>query len=251
MFLWDRTPPADALAALHRLAPPSAQASHLTLFWVAGTPDDPVQRWLVYQAVPVQHLAEGRLEAFLAFAPCRCPTWPAGMRGWDAPCPRCGHRPSPERQRVLDYYLATGCLAAPFWVIQGTDGGHKWRYSAEEAAWARWAGLPDEPPAAGELAYADCDQRVVRKLRAYDLAQRAQTSLAAASETDRVAAEQGLRKAMLAAYSLEAQDTVRDGWNALSGLTNVVHDTPRQLAHDDDWVDEQFVETGAVHAFVN
>jgi hypothetical protein len=249
MFVWNREPDASALAALHRLAPPSPQVSHLTLFWCSGTPLAPIQRWLVYQAVPVRYLTEGRLAAFLAYAPCRCATRPLALSGWDRPCPRCGHRPSPERQQVLDYYLRTGCLAAPFWVVQGHAGGHKWKYSAEEAAWARWAGLPDEPPTAGDLAYAECDQRVIRKLRAHDLAQRAQAQLANASTVERRGAEQGLRKAMLAAYATEAEDTVRDGWSALSGVTHVTHDQPKQLAHDDDWVDEQFVETGAVHAF--
>jgi hypothetical protein len=105
------------------------------------------------------------------------------------------------------------------------------------------------PPTAGDLAYAECDQRVIRKLRAHDLAQRAQAQLANASTVERQRAEQGLRKAMLAAYATEAEDTVRDGWSALSGVTHVTHDQPKQLAHDDDWVDEQFVETGAVHAF--
>lgn len=54
--------------------------------------------------------------------------------------------------------------ARQLWILQGTRGGHPTRYQPPEMDLLRAQGLDQEPPAVGELPYADFDMRVVRQM---------------------------------------------------------------------------------------
>jgi hypothetical protein len=222
------------------LQPPTERGTHLALVWETGTPADPVQRWVIYEAVPQQYLADGTIEALKEFAPCRCPKNPDLM----GTCRRCGRVQSPGRHRILDYYLRTGCLLKPFWVVQGSGGGHAYRYTAQERSWARFLGRPEAPPAPGDLPYAPVDQRVIRQLRARDRAHRAEATLALAADQAERDAEVDLRKAMLASFAGEMRDAVHDTWTGIADAIPVRHGDSRWDTVDDDAVDERYVSTG-------
>jgi hypothetical protein len=249
LFRWTWEAPDAWQQALQRLAPPQDRSSHLHLLWGAGTPLEPVQRWVIYQAIPALYLTPGRLGAFLDFAPCRCPTTPLELAGWDVPCGRCGRRPDAERQKVLEYFFQTGCLSAPFWVIQGRDGGHKWRYNSADAMAARFVGRPDTAPEAGTLPYAPFDNRVLQKIRLTDQCQRAERDFATADANSRRDAEEAFRMLMLRAYTHEAEDTAKDLWRAFADVP-VIHGETRYDQLDDDAIDEAYVTTGDVNALL-
>jgi hypothetical protein len=54
-------------------------------------------------------------------------------------------------------------------VIQGDEGGHKRWFSPVEKKFLKLAGLPPEPPAPGDLPYAEFDDRTMKRLQEWDL----------------------------------------------------------------------------------
>jgi hypothetical protein len=67
-----------------------------------------------------------------------------------------------------ELHLETGCYPQPFWVVQGSQGGHKWSFTDEEERLAAMKGFPVEPPEPGALPYAPLDRRVLAKIAVYD-----------------------------------------------------------------------------------
>lgn len=192
VFRWDVPVPPAWQDQVARLAPKTERASHLVLWWESGSPAEPVQRWVVYEATPLALVPRWKLEAFLADPPCCCSY---ESRTLDR-CARCGGVQSPGRHRIRRHLMATECLALPFWVIQGVHGGHRVRYNATEQNWAALMRRPTTPPEPGSLAFAPFDQRVVRRIRLYDRAQRAHQSLAHAYAAEQGRAEQDFRRAL-------------------------------------------------------
>jgi hypothetical protein len=170
--------------------------------WESGTPLDPVSRWVIYEAVPLAFVPDWKQEAFFSDPPCRCATPWTPER-----CEKCHGLNSPGRSRILDYLLKTECLALPYWVIQGSHGGHKHRYSQVEQQWQRMVGHQDTPPDPGSLPYAEFDQRVVRKLRSHNRAWSAFGNLLNAHEDEKQQALLAFRKALLryVDHSVEAE----------------------------------------------
>lgn len=243
VFHWDRPVPEEWAAQVAQLAPRTDRASHLALFWEAGSPSEPVQRWVLYEATPVNLVQPWRLGMFLADPPCRCSY---ESRALDR-CPRCGGMQSPGRTRILRYLQQTECLALPFWVIQGHDGGHRTRYSQVEQQWAALARKPTEPPDPGSLAYAPFDQRVIRKVRQLDRARWAHRSLAEAAKHEKVAAEQDFRRALSDYLDL----SVASAFDELSRQrrANLIDELPRHHTADRLTVDtaearDTFITTG-------
>lgn len=61
-------------------------------------------------------------------------------------------------------YKETQCFGVPFWVIQGSHGGHPLTFTESQRQIARHKKLPEDPPNAGDLPYAPFDQRVIDAL---------------------------------------------------------------------------------------
>lgn len=76
-------------------------------------------------------------------------------------------------------YRETGLYAWRWWVIQGKNGGHRYKWEKEELPClvSQLKGLGDQPPAIGDLPYAPFDQRVLRAVRAEQKAARAARAL--------------------------------------------------------------------------
>ena len=81
-------------------------------------------------------------------------------------------------------YRDTGLYVTPWWVIQGSRGGHRYKWEKEEVASlvASIKGLGDQPPCAGDLPYAPFDQRVLRAIRGEWMAKRASDMLRSLSD---------------------------------------------------------------------
>jgi hypothetical protein len=148
-------------AQVHGIAPPSERVSWLHLTWEPGEEGDPVERYVVWQMVPPRATAailwaDGQRLVHYRGRWIPDPRWPLRLE--------VGGLSATQRRLYRGY----GCYAQPFWIVQGTQGGHKRRFSEIERKILRLEGLPDEPPIAGELPYAPVDERVLSRLRDLD-----------------------------------------------------------------------------------
>lgn len=136
-----REPAPAWLDELQRLAPPGGRASSLTLRWVPGTPEVPIQRWVVFECVPV-HVAQ-QLPVWMDYQ-ARVQADPHDfMVRWAAQMV--------ERDQALP---------VPLWVVQGPSGGHPYKYTPAEEVLAKAGLLPREIAAIGELPYAEPNHHV-------------------------------------------------------------------------------------------
>ena len=145
-FVWDRTPDADFVAAWRGIDPIHGERSAYSVpVWVAGVPDAPIQRWMLYELHPIDVVHEQVVDAL------RGPDVRAAYARGEVTMV------SPVQQAL---YRATGRFGKPGWVVQGARGGHPLRYRAWERKLMRFAGQPQSPPVPGALSYAPLDGRV-------------------------------------------------------------------------------------------
>lgn len=69
-----------------------------------------------------------------------------------------------QRQWLL--WRSERAFARPIWIVQGSHGGHKRRFSELERVILKKRGMPSEAPYPGQLAYAPFDDRILKALRA-------------------------------------------------------------------------------------
>lgn len=253
MFTWNRTPPADWLHELALLAPPGDRVAHLTLFWESGTPAFPIQRWVIYECLPAAFVPDHYMRAFLGDPPCTCPVYRLMPGAEVIQCLRCQRAQSPGRTRLHDYWRRTRTIGMPLWVIQGSSGGHPYRFTQIEEQFAKLNGMEPDPPDPGDLPYAPFDRRVTSRLRARDRAQKAYTSLHRARDAGREEAEIVFRKAMVA-FMDDAVDAAVDAiprqhrWNDVP-VHHVTASDPYNPAHRAvDYSDAaaQYIQTGVL-----
>lgn len=173
-FVWTREPRLAWTTALHRLRPLTDHTSGLVIAWIPGDPWEPVQRWGIFEAFPkgsipdtVLQQLEGphpRSKGHGCFGTNEYGTW--------CLCPRPRHHwvdgPAPGITRQMwELYRKHGAWCRTLWIVQGEHGGHKYRYTDWESRLARLAGLPPQPPAAGDLPYAEPDERTWDCLAVY------------------------------------------------------------------------------------
>lgn len=174
-FEWDREAPREFVERLNALWPPYGRTPWLVPFWDAGTPEEPVQRWVVYVARPASTLSENEREELQARS---LEILPPGV-GRESPLAvvramEVGIDPLPYseaprgRLRALGYWEAHRALVLPVWVVQGANGGHAYRWTEHERRMLRLQKLPDHEPEPGSLPFHPLDERVVTRLLALD-----------------------------------------------------------------------------------
>lgn len=202
-----RVPDPAWVAALSGLAPMREQASHLAIHWHAGTPDAPVGRWVIFDCVPVQAADVFGLSADLDTALEQDPDDP--MLRWAATMRReAAHVPT------------------PVWIVQGHEGGHPWKYTANERVLANAGLLPAELPAIGALPYAEPDHRTWGALHKRQVLARTMKDAHDARMLAREASEQQARAALV------AQATEALSADVSHGLTDIL-DTATPLTRED------------------
>jgi hypothetical protein len=79
-------------------------------------------------------------------------------------------RQGPSSVTLTEWRLfrRTGHIGRQFWVIQGTNGGHRRWISHEEGLLLEAEGYPPHTPDPGELAYAPFDERVVNAITRFN-----------------------------------------------------------------------------------
>jgi hypothetical protein len=143
--------------------------------WEAGTPEDPVQRWVVYSATPAHLLTEFQRDEIEAR---NLSVLPPGVgaasplaiaRAVECAVETVPYAECPQgRLRALAFWEVHRALLLPVWVVQGEGGGHPYRYADHEKRLLRLAQLPDREPELGGLPFAPLDDRVLWRLLALD-----------------------------------------------------------------------------------
>lgn len=154
--------PAEWRARLRAISPVSPVHSWLDFRWLparkvhqTGAAEDR-GRWVLYQWIPRAGIPAG-IVAMLEDRPPRL--LPQGQRiGREFLIDEYAH----------EHYRLHRVWVRPFWVIQGTQGGHPLSYTDREQEIRRAMGQPTEPPRIGALPYAPFDERVVRQVVARD-----------------------------------------------------------------------------------
>lgn len=184
------TPPAGVIARwqpeLDRIAPPTERGfSSLKLIWEPGEVWAPVGRWVIYQMSPVERAPFGIVHDLLGPNPRRY-----GRYDWAAKkFVRTRSFMVTERQWKL--YHETGLFGKPYWVVQGSFGGHKRHWSEiEQQVIAIQTGITEQldPPAPGDLPYAEPSNRTIRALKRYDMVEKFGDTLKMLSHRDDVRA---------------------------------------------------------------
>lgn len=156
LFYWERDVPREWQAELDRAFPRHEHVSWLKLVWLAGTPERPIQRWGIYQMVPLGATTPAVLDPEPVY-----------------------HQDFVTHDRVPFHYPAfvpwqrkmvreTGQFGVLYWIVQGRKGGHRWMLSDIEGMICEANGAAKDPPAPGSLEYAEFDGRVLGKVALMD-----------------------------------------------------------------------------------
>lgn len=237
-FVTHREPDPRWTARLREVFPIEENRAYPELLWEAGEDvtiehdGKPlwlgVQRWMIYEMAPpaLAHLL-GIAEEL------------------DGPFEN--HTLVSKRQWEL--WRSHGRYAVPVWVIQGSKGGHKLRFSQREVQMLGLAGNADVcPMLPGELPYADFDERVVAKLvearRLADIQSRKRYSELREEEEKafRVRLLQWLTDQINPEMAKEMGRAI-DKLDVRSPLSTLHTDFSAELAD----AEEQFVETGEIN----
>jgi hypothetical protein len=152
LFWWERQVPGEWQSELDRAFPRHEHVSWLKLAWLAGTPERPIQRWGIYQMVPIGATSPAVLDPEPEFRQemvtrARVPFHFPAFVPW-------------QRRLVRE----TGQFGMLYWIVQGTKGGHRWMFSDIESMIADANGAQKQPPVPGALCYADFDGRAFGKV---------------------------------------------------------------------------------------
>lgn len=156
-----KQPPAAWVRELEAIGgAPTERQTHLRFYWWAGEEWDPIHRWSIWEMAPIAFLerqANYRTQVMptlraLQGAP------PVSLRVFDG-VGKFLYSNAEVTQEQWELYRATGCLARPFWILQGYQGGHKIRFTLQESQMLRLHRLPGDAPVPGSLPYAEWDRR--------------------------------------------------------------------------------------------
>lgn len=183
----DREVPPAFAARLSDVFPRVGRLPWLKARWEAGDPWQPIGRWVIWSLVDVSVFDEEFASVLLpelqgpsprseghycADGWCQCPTFVVGAGGVfeTREKPNCwvGGLTQTIDYETWKVFQETGCYGRRFWIVQGSKGGVPRSYDGVERQIARMAGLPDAPPAIGDLPYAPLDERVIKQLVARD-----------------------------------------------------------------------------------
>lgn len=166
-FIASMDVPAGWQEALDDVAPRRGDLSYLKIVWEPGELWDPIQRWMIYQMIPMADNPADDL-----FRPMLEGPHPRKFGYYDRHLGRFVRRPGAPMVSMQQWelYRETGRLAHPYWVVQGDEGGHRFEFTRTEKAIIRRAiGQKDvDPPMIGSLPYAPVDNRVTAKLSNLD-----------------------------------------------------------------------------------
>lgn len=167
--LVNRVVPMEWERELAELSPPTNRFKFLRLIWEPGYPWEPVERYIIYEMVPERMMNSPFMAAVLEQL---ADPHPPSMHGnyYDTTLEEfVRNEDCLITERAWHLFRETQCWGRPYWVIQGTKGGHKRWFSTIEQKLLKMQGLPQHPPAPGDLPYAEWDERVKKQLQTLDM----------------------------------------------------------------------------------
>jgi hypothetical protein len=219
---------------LAELSPQTNRFSWLKLVWEPGRPDAVIERFIVYQMIPAHAVQTEILEQLQRDLP------PQGYYD-DVLKEYVDEENCLITTRAWQLYRETQCWGRPYWVIQGTKGGHKRWFSETERKMLKVAGLPCDPPNPGELPYAEFDQRTLAALSQLDMLKgvhgtlRRQKALSPEGYAARAEAEERVLRERLLSWLTDQVAELTDGVS---------------LHHRDERAEnaaDNYLETGRTH----
>lgn len=145
-------------AELRAISPINTIHSHLRAYWYRSA-----QRWVLYDVLPVELIIDdldtgsgitGKVFKEIANGP--RPSEREDFKDLE-------HWPVSDTQHEM-FRVYKG-YARPFWILQGENGGHQYRFSPQQAEALCRMGLPSDPPRVGDLAPCPFDNRAIAQLR--------------------------------------------------------------------------------------
>lgn len=241
MYTPTRDPDPSWIEELERMAPKQASVSHLTIHWHAGTPESPVGRWVIFECIP--HDA-AKVFGLLEDMDVRLAEDEARAR-------ELNHRYTPDPLLVWakQYHEQTNTLPTPFWVVQGYEGGHPFKYTPAEQVLAKAGFLPADIPAIGQLAYAEPDRRTYRAMAQRAEMKRLVKDPYEARELARALAKRMQRKALVEESKELAREMVDEHADTMLGASAPVarEDAKGSVTDLSDEHIDRYIETGALH----
>ena len=229
LFEWTRPVPEDWVRDLESVVPQSDRVSWLKLWWFAGWPYEPVNRWVLYECSPkLEFVPDGVLDSLQGPNPREIGKWQAdpavpGKKRWIT-------------ESLVSYnqwaiYRDTHCYPSLWWVIQGTQGGHKWKLSLDEQAFLGASGIEArDTPAPGALPYAPWDERVKAQVVRADRLRRWRETLGWDDrQTDKHHAAAFVRRERAGLRRLYNAELLK--WLDAQ-VSDVISDLPRGIASD-------------------
>lgn len=150
---------------LDQIAPPGGKLSYLHLYWEPGYEWEPIGRWMIGQVIPNANIAPAIRELLDGPNPADHGHFEMdeyGKRRWVTDLPGVS-------RRQWHFYRDHGGYLRPYWVVQGTKGGHRYQFTHAERSIIRLNGGNPEPPAPGDLCYAVPDERTFAELGKRDM----------------------------------------------------------------------------------
>lgn len=176
-FVHDWPTPPEWQEELETVAPKRGDLSYLKLEWEPGEEWDPVQRWVIYQMIPVGGNAGDDL-----FKPMLEGPNPRLFGYYDQVRKKWVRRKGAPMISLHQWklYKETGRLGQPYWVIQGDRGGHRYDFTkTEKMIISRKTGQREvDAPLMGSLPYAPFDNRVLNKISNLDRLRRDEFAVA-------------------------------------------------------------------------
>lgn len=268
--LFNRVVPIEWEKELAEISPPNGRFLWLKLQYRAGYPWEPIERYMIYQMTPA-HLMEvkaGQKPSLMSVI----------LEQLQDPDPPSAHGNFYDKQfdngdgttgkfirnpdcliteHAWQLYRETGCWGRPYWIIQGDKGGHKWEFTKAEKKLLMQAGLPRDPPRAGDLPYAEWDDKVKAKLMLLDMlrGQHGERRRAAAVAKGHSVQEEHekelqleLRKNLVKFLADQVSEIAPDAHKALLEMdAPYVHHTKEEtLRHEErmEQAEEDFIQTG-------
>lgn len=170
---------AEANALLAQISPKSDQVHWLHCYYEPGERWQPVERLIIAEMIPRTIMAGknaffrmmGEQDGDSLFNELEGPN-PRESGMYDEVLQRFvtrdGKLPPLITQRQWWLWRAENAYARAFWIVQGSQGGHKKSFSKLERKILRMNGQPNEAPWAGQLPFARFDPRILDKLQAMD-----------------------------------------------------------------------------------
>jgi hypothetical protein len=248
--------------------PRNDRLTWLKIYWFAGMPYEPVQRWSIWEITPqLDRVGPDLIEDLKGPSPREDGYWkedpsiPDALAWKKTPLgvPLRWHSHSTVDLDQWNLFRETGGYPTRFWIIQGDRGGHQYRLSPQEQKFLQMHGYGKDAdtPCPGDLPYAEYNELTAHKLKQRDGLRRwsnkmpfdarglNKTDAGLWVRRDRMNAERGFNKQLL--QWLESQ--IDDAFSDMSRVTLGKIPSNVNTAHGEriEKVDEMALD----EAFVN